>query len=288
MTRLMLFLRNHFHPLFFLRQFAVFRRATQILDVPIAIRFKDIAHPVHVSFSKNLSWVLTGGASIEEGERKNFIWLVKEGGFRQFVDVGANIGLYGFIFGSIAKDGIVTLIEPDPSNVKLIHKTIAASKLQVTLVQAATSNESGSVTFYKDDLTGATGSLVRSGKDSFITVHHKQKPCAISVRAITLDELFPVDSADLIKIDVEGAELKTLRGGEAMLSRSHPALMFECDQDQEVISVFLQRHGYHFFDMETLASIDAIPHNCLALHEVKHATIVAAIVNREQSPSINQ
>ena len=277
---LMLSLRNRFHPLFYLRKFTIFQRATRLLDVPIAIRFGDIAHPVYVSFSKNLGWVLSGGASGEEEERKNFIWLVNECGFRHFVDVGANVGLYGFIFGSVANDGTVTMIEADHSNAELIRKTISTSKLAVTLVEAAASNESGTLTFYKDDITGSTGSLVHSASDSFIAVHHRRNPSAINVRSITLDELCPLNSPDFIKIDVEGAELKVLRGADVMLSRTHPALMFECDQDRESVRVFLHGHGYLFFDLESLTAIDAITHNCLALHYVKHAAVIASIGNR--------
>ncbi len=281
MTRLILFLRNRFHPLFYLRQFKVFQRATRLLDVPIAIRFKEVSHPVFVSFSKNLGWVLSGGAAGEEGERENFIWLIKEGGFRHFLDVGANIGLYGFIFGSVENDGSVTMMEPDDSNAKLIRKTILTSKLSVTLVEAAASDESRTLTFYRDDLTGATGSLVRTEEDSFIALHHHRAPAVVSVRAITLDEFYPTGSPDFIKIDVEGAELKVLRGGETVLSRSHPALMFECDQDQEAVRIFLHHLGYMFFDMESLAAIDTIPHNCLALHHLNHEAIISAIGYRK-------
>jgi Methyltransferase FkbM domain len=113
-------------------------------------------------------------------------------------------------------------------------------------VEAAVSDESCTLTFYKDNLTGSTGSLVHSGDDSFIASYHYQSPLAVSVSAVTLDELCQVDSPDFIKIDVEGAELKVLRGGEAVLSRSHPALMFECDQDQEAvhtIRLLVLRHG---------------------------------------------
>jgi FkbM family methyltransferase len=280
MRRLMLFLRKHFHPIFRLRRFSAFQWATRCMDLPIAIRFQEISHPVYVSLSKNLSWVLSGGASCEEGERENFIWLVKAGAFRSFLDVGANIGLYGFIFASIVNDATVTMIEPDDSNARLIRKTIHASKVRLTLVEAAASDESRSMTFYKDGLTGSTGSLVRSGDDSYIATYHHQAPLAMSIRAVTLDELCPVDSPDFIKIDVEGAELKVLRGAQALISRFHPALMFECDQDQEAVCFFLHRHAYSFFDMESLLPVDAIPHNCLALHPVEHAAIIAAIAVR--------
>ncbi len=277
MKRLMLFLRKRFHPLFHLRRFAAFQWATRRMDLPIAVRFKEISHPVYVSLSKNLSWVLSGGASCEEGERENFIWLVKAGGFRCFLDVGANVGLYGFIFASIVNDATVTMIEPDDANARLIRKTILASKGRSTIIEAAASDESRSLTFYKDALTGSTGSLVRSADDSFITTHHHQDPLAVSVRAITLDQLYPDGSPDFIKIDVEGAELKVLRGAQALIARSRPALMFECDHDQEAVRLFLHRHGYSFFDMETLLPVDAIPFNCLALHPAEHASIIAAI-----------
>ena len=280
MKRLMLIIRNRFHPIFHLRKWALFRQATILLDIPIAIHFEDVVHPVYVSLSKNLSLILTGGGAGEERERDNFIWLVNEGRFRSFLDVGANIGIYGFLFGSIVKDGIVTMIEPDSTNAKLIRSTVSASRLQVTLVEAAASNESGWLTFFKDNVTGATGSLVRSAGDSFIAIHHKGAPCPVSVKSISLDELFSADPPDFIKIDVEGAELKALRGGEVLLSSSHPALMFECDQDQETVRFFLLRHGYTFFDMESLAPIDTISHNCLALHRVKHATIISHINDR--------
>lgn len=286
MTRLMLVLRNRFHPLFLLRKFSAFRWATHRLDVPIAIRFREVSHPVYVSFSKNLSWVLSGGASGEESERENFIWLVKEGGFQRFLDVGANVGLYGFIFGSVTNDGTVTMIEPDDSNAKLIRKTILASNLRTTLLEAAVSDESCALTFYKDHLTGSTGSLVHSAGDSFIASHHHQNPLPVSVRSVTLNELCQTNPPDFIKIDVEGAELKVLRGGEAVLSNARPALMFECDQDQEAVRVLLRRHDYLFFDMESLAPTDFVLHNTLALHRLKHAVIIASIGDREPTLGI--
>jgi hypothetical protein len=104
---------------------------------------------------------------------------------------------------------------------------------------------------------------------------------------MTLDELCPVDSPDIIKIDVEGAELKVLRGAQAMIMRSHPALMFECDQDKdkEAVHIYLVRCGYTFFEMETLLPVDSIPFNCLALHPMKHGTIIAAMAARASAGS---
>ena len=66
MKRLMLIIRNRFHPIFHLRKWALFRQATILLDIPIAIHFEDVVHPVYVSLSKNLSLILTGGGAGEE------------------------------------------------------------------------------------------------------------------------------------------------------------------------------------------------------------------------------
>jgi FkbM family methyltransferase len=49
----------------------------------------------------------------------------------------------------------------------------------------------------------------------------------IKVPLKTLDSLVDENGVDLIKIDVEGAELGVLRGGERLIGRSRPVVMFE-------------------------------------------------------------
>jgi FkbM family methyltransferase len=77
----------------------------------------------------------------------------------------------------------------------------------VKLMQVALSDQEGSVIFYKDELSGATGS-VRRGVDAFGSIHHHHKPRQVSVRSVTMDSIAdPQADPDFIKIDVEGAEL---------------------------------------------------------------------------------
>jgi hypothetical protein len=48
------------------------------------------------------------------------------------------------------------------------------------------------------------------------------------VRIVRLDDVLDADvPIRLVKIDVEGAELQVLRGGEALLSRWRPHIVFE-------------------------------------------------------------
>jgi len=221
--------------------------------------------------------VLSGGAAGEERERQHFIELVQLGRFSRFFDVGANIGLYGFMFRTIVKDGIVVMFEPDDANARLIRRTIArAALLEVQLMQVAVSDREGTLTFYNDDLSGATGSIRWGDQNAFISRHHRYKPREVSVQSVRLDGLVDQqDDPDFMKIDVEGAELGVLCGAEKLIERSHPALFFECDEDQADVYSFLLKHGYVFLDFSSMRVVNELVHNNLALHSIKHAALLA-------------
>ena len=193
MQNILLLIRDRYHPLFHLRKFVVFQRLTRWLDTPVRVRFKEVSHPVYVSLSKNnLSWVISGGEAAEEKERENFVTLAKCGKFQSFLRRGCECRALRIHLSNCSRrqNGAVTMIEPDEDNVNLIRQTIARWGLtNVTVLQAASSDSSGTLTFYKDDLSGATGSVERTSEDAFVSVHHRYKPTAVCVKSVTLDEL---------------------------------------------------------------------------------------------------
>jgi FkbM family methyltransferase len=275
-------LREEYHPLFHLRKNYLFRALTLLFNFPIAIRFPDISHNVYVSFSKNLSWVLTGGGVGEEAERNNFIKIITFGELSALFDVGANIGLYGFIFNSIRHNSKVFMFEADCDNARLIEKTIDRYKTNdVQLVQVGVSDVDGTAYFYKDDITGATGSLLSDPNESFIFRHHRHKPRQVTIETKTLDSMsamykwFP----DIIKIDVEGSELAVLQGAKKTIREMQPAIIFECDRENQKLEIqsLLQLSGYLFYDMTTLMPINVLVHNNLALHRTRHQNILEKI-----------
>ena len=79
--------------------------------------------------------------------------------------------------------------------------------------------------------------------------------------------------------DKANAELFTpdgwMRTGD--IARSHPAIFFECDENQATVHAFLSGREYVFFDFASMRRLDEIPHNCLALHSRKHAEIIEGI-----------
>ncbi len=273
------FIRDKFHPLFYLRRFWLFQQLTRLLDLPIAIRFPVIRHPVYVSLSKNLAYVLTRGRAVEEDERRNFINIVQSKQFRRFFDIGSNFGLYGFLFLSLVDDGFVTMFEPDEDNARLIRRTITRARLRsVALIQAAVCDREGVLPFFKDDLTGATGSIRYEKYDeSFLSIHHHYRPAMVQVQSVALDRQCADGDPDFLKIDVEGAELSILRGGVKLIERTRPAIFLECDRDQAELHAFLSEQGYVFLDFASMRPIETLAHNTLALHRIQHQALLSTV-----------
>ena len=95
----------------------------------------------------------------------------------------------------------------------------------------------------------------------------------VSVVTITLDWLLEQGSApDVLKIDVEGAEINVLRGAKRVLSEMRPVVLVEvyersCD---EVTDIFL-RNDYTLFDWNAkpCVRIDRASINTLAIPSIK-------------------
>ncbi len=132
------------------------------------------------------------------------------------IDVGANIGYYALIE---AKAGAkVFAIEPSEKNFEMLKKNIEINELQqkISVSKLAISDKEGEEKFY---LVGAynRNSLIPSGNNS------------INVKTISLDYYFKkekIKKADLIRMDIEGAELKALNGMKNILSKNPPKHLF--------------------------------------------------------------
>lgn len=133
----------------------------------------------------------------------------------QFMDVGAHIGS---VFDAVHRADAsiaVTAVEADPQKAEALRKRYPYA----TILPFALGESTGTTEFHcYDDL---------SGYNSLI-----QRPDAVASRRIEvqvarLDDLFSGDRLDLVKIDVEGAELGVLRGAEQVIARTRPVIMFE-------------------------------------------------------------
>ena len=140
-----------------------------------------------------------------------------------FVDVGANYGWHALTAASIVGDeGRVLAIEPNPDNAALLARSAADSGFtNVTVVVAAVADRAG------------WAALVTDGSNGYIAPLEGAPPhamaCSYAVPMRTLDDIVAdagIDTADVIKIDVEGNEPAVLRGGEATFG-SRPVVVAE-------------------------------------------------------------
>jgi FkbM family methyltransferase len=121
------------------------------------------------------------------------------------LDLGANIGLASAWFRAHYPAARIVAVEPDPDTFAKLERNLGADDA-VTLVQAAVGRESGEV-----DLFRPPGYSIASS----VSEAHADGGSSTRVRACTIDELCAehrLDRLDLLKLDVEGAELDALDG----------------------------------------------------------------------------
>lgn len=128
-----------------------------------------------------------------------------------FVDVGANWGYFTLVAAhAVGPAGRVLALEPDPRMAAELRANVARNGIRhVTVVEAAASAQAGEAVlagYAEGDRNRGVSSLVaRPGGDA----------ASFVVRTAALDDLLDahaIPSADLVKVDVEGAEEMVLRG----------------------------------------------------------------------------
>src|SRR5580704_1635191 len=162
------------------------------------------------------------------------------------VDVGANLGYFSiFMSRLVGGRGQVIAFEPMPDTVEMLRKNVLVNDLRnVTVVQAAASDVSGSVEFFSEPSQSMT-------KTASMLNHRFQGAAQTTiVPSVRLDDYFAGASRlpDFIKIDVEGAEEAVLNGARETLARGGPVLVVEIHrwgspESQRVLSL-LSELGY--------------------------------------------
>lgn len=141
-------------------------------------------------------------------------------------DIGANTGTITGIFAKlVGEDGSVYSFEPNPNNFSLLQSKFANNP-NVLICQEALSDENSShVNFYLDkrqNLSGVASSLYRleDMTDNDVEV--------IKINTVTLDDYFKQGiRPNIIKIDVEGAEPRVIKGGRDTILSCRPIIIFE-------------------------------------------------------------
>ena len=128
------------------------------------------------------------------------------------VDIGANQGLYTMLFAQCAgPTGQVHAFEPDQRlYAALKSNTEGSNTHNISLYQIALGSKSGAMMLYR--------SLLNSGDNRLATEDlNDDKREALQIQVERLDDVLTGKRIDLIKMDVQGWEMETLKGMEQLL-----------------------------------------------------------------------
>jgi FkbM family methyltransferase len=173
-----------------------------------------------------------------------------------FVDVGAHIGEYALLAAErVGAEGQVHAFEPNPLVYAVLLENVGLNRLEQIVPRPWAVSEAEGEAGLELHHEAALSALVSRAP----TTAPRQR--VERVPAVTLDGYLAGGRADLIKIDVEGAELLVLRGARKLLARPKadaPVLVFECAPDNYArfgyspLDVFrtLEHHGYEIFRLD--------------------------------------
>jgi len=130
------------------------------------------------------------------------------------VDIGANFGYYTLIAANLVGDkGKVFAFEPEPENYALLVRNIEVNGYKnIIPVQKAISNKTGTTNLF----------LFEKNKGQHTIYEPRSYWKSIVVESITLDDYFSEqqDSVDVIKMDIEGAEILALLGMDRIIKQA--------------------------------------------------------------------
>jgi FkbM family methyltransferase len=138
-----------------------------------------------------------------------------------FLDIGANIGFFTLLAArAVGPTGRVVAVEPFQSNLKLLYLSARANRFEhVDILPFAASDRSGLLAFENVDSNGRIFEP-RAELRFLLTT-------TLVYGARLDDVLRDVARLDAIKIDVEGAEYRALRGTRQLLERCRPTIFSE-------------------------------------------------------------
>ena len=170
---------------------------------------------------------------------------------RVILDVGANRGMTVDRYLREYTDAQVIAVEPLPHLAELLSQRYSARK-NTLVVNAAIDRRCGSRVLHN---------TVADGNSSFFRVSEQQRTClghddktrikqSLDVATTTLDSLAEehgLQSIDILKMDVQGAELLALEGADALLSERRITALY-C----EVLFAPIYEDQCHFHEVAAL------------------------------------
>lgn len=216
-------------------------------------------------------------------------------------DVGANKGVFTALMSNlVGRDGRVHAFEPSPDTCALLRATLAErarNPANVVVNASAVGTEDGVATLYTPQQDHGQASLKTHDAGSW-SAHAAVRSAPVRVLALDTYSLTHAPSrVDVVKMDVEGAELPALRGFAAGLRSAHPIVVCELcgawtrafDYEPSAVIAELRAAGYDSFflvtgrgDLRVLVDAQSVndgeSHDLVAIVGAAHESRVRRVV----------
>ena len=175
------------------------------------------------------------------------------------LDVGANTGFYSLIAVASGPETRAIAYEPVPGIVELLRANLRLNRAteRVTVEELAIGDRSGWATLHlpppqPDGTIETSASLEPDFKEVIAS--------SFEVRTSTLDDAWHdrgEPAVTMVKVDVEGAEARVLRGAEAVMSSCRPVVSIEVLGVVDTVPLEGARAHHRYVDV-TLAPQEAV------------------------------
>ena len=165
-------------------------------------------------------------------------------------DVGANLGLFALPAALRAAKGRVYGFEPDVELAANLYRTLRLPQnngLKISWFCLAISNQDSTAAFQISKFSRAMNKLEGVGEWHNNQVITDELRSVATMRIDTLSQ--SLSPPTVLKIDVEGAEMRVLEGGEETISTHRPAILIEGPRELwKKIGSFFRKYDYILLD----------------------------------------
>lgn len=162
------------------------------------------------------------------------------------IDIGANFGFFALMASKKITDGKIYAFEPVRETFQYLKDNVDINGLsnRIIIRQAAVSDREGHIHITNN----------KFGGNHLLTKKLHNSESVPTIRLDTFVIQNNIKRIDTIKCDVEGAELLVLKGGEHCISKYHPTIILEIQENwirrfgysPSDIFDLLRNHGYNY------------------------------------------
>jgi len=227
--------------------------ALGVVSVPTPLGFTLLVRLTDV-----MGWALAMHPDYEGPVTSLIAYHLRDGG--TFADVGANHGWFSLYAAKLLRPsgGRVFAFEPQADLVELIRKAATINRLDnITVIEAAVG----------DRTTRGVLQTVGKGNSGWVRAA-ATGAAADHVRFVTLDEELGEVRPSVIKIDVEGGELRVLRGMERLMAcpvltcivvEVHPPQMAGFGDEPDQLLTLLRARGFRTYLISMGTQVGPLP-----------------------------